>query len=76
MMTQEILESFASKIQIGLPPNDFLELKRTRGRRGRLKEKETINGSAFFEAGREYPIKTFNSNRDTGSRIKNKGQTH
>ena len=65
---------FASKIKIGLPPNDFVELKR--GQKGRrLKEKETINGSAFFEAGREYPIQTINSNRDTGSRIKNKGQT-
>ena len=74
--------SFASKLTIGLPPNDFIELKRTvtgvggRGSsRGRLKEKETINGSAFFEAGREYLIKTFNSNRDTGSRIKNNGRT-
>ena len=74
--------SFASKLTIGLPPNDFIELKRTvtgvggRGSsRGRLKEKETINGSAFFEAGREYLIKTFDSNRDTGSRIKNNGRT-
>ena len=68
--------SFASKLTIGLPPNDFIELKRTTtGSRGRLKEKETINGSAFFEAGREYLIKTFNSNRDTGSRIKNNGRT-
>ena len=74
--------SFASKLRIGLPPNDFIELKRARtgvgGRgnsRGRLKEKETISGSALFEAGREYLIKTFDSNRDTGSRIKNKGQT-
>ena len=65
---------FASKIKIGLPPNDFVELKRGQNGR-RLKEKETINGSAFFEAGREYPIQTINSNRDTGSRIKNKGQT-
>ena len=65
---------FASKIKIGLPPNDFVELKRGQNGR-RLKEKETINGSAFFEAGREYPIQTINSNRDTGSIIKNKGQT-
>ena len=39
--------SFASKLRIGLPPNDFLELRRGNSR-GRLKEKETINGSAFF----------------------------
>jgi len=66
--------SFASKLRIGLPPNDFLELKRGTSR-GRLKEKETINGSAFFESGREYLIETFNSNKDTGFRIKNKGRT-
>ena len=66
--------SFASKIKIGKGPNDSVELRRSQDGRS-LKEKETINGSAFFEAGREYLIQTFNSNRDTGSRIKNKGQT-
>ena len=66
--------SFASKIKIGKGDKDSVELRRRQDGRS-LKEKETINGSAFFEAGREYPIQTFNSNRDTGSRIKNKGQT-
>jgi hypothetical protein len=65
---------FASKIKIGKGDKDSVELRRSQDGR-RLKEKETINGSAFFEAGREYLIQTFNSNRDTGSRIKNKGQT-
>ena len=66
--------SFASKIKIGKGANDSVELRRSQDGRS-LKEKETINGSAFFEAGREYLVQTFNSNRDTGSRIKNKGQT-
>ena len=66
--------SFASRIKIGKGSNDSVELKRSyKGRQ--LKEKETITESAFFEAGREYLIQTFNSNRDTGSRIKNKAQT-
>ena len=65
---------FASKLKIGKGDKDSVELRRSQDGR-RLKEKETINGSAFFEAGREYLIQTFNSNRDTGSRIKNKGQT-
>ena len=66
--------SFASKIKIGKGDKDSVELRRSQDGR-RLKEKETINGSAFFEAGREYPVQTFNSSRTTGSRIKNKGQT-
>ena len=66
--------SFASKIKIGKGDKDSVELRRSQDGR-RLKEKETINGSAFFESGREYPVQTFNSSRTTGSRIKNKGQT-
>jgi hypothetical protein len=73
---------FADKIRIGLPPNDFLELKRTRtgvggrGRsKGRIKEKEVITGTASFEAGREYLVKAVGSSSGTGSRIKNNGRT-
>ena len=73
---------FADKVRIGLPPNDFLELKRTRtgvggrGRsKGRIKEKEVITGTASFEAGREYLVKAVGSSSGTGSRIKNNGRT-
>ena len=73
---------FADKVRIGLPPNDFVELKRTRtgagGRgnsKGRIKEKEVITGSAVFEAGREYLVKTFGSSRTTGSVLRNSGNT-
>ena len=73
---------FADKVRIGLPPNDFIELKRTRtgvgGRgnsKGRIKEKEVITGTASFEAGREYLVKAVGSSSGTGSRIKNNGRT-
>ena len=39
------------------------------------KKKRPSTDQHFLKAGREYLIQTFNSNRDTGSRIKNKGQT-
>ena len=66
---------FASKIKIGKGSAESVELRRSRGSGGGLKEKELITGSAFFEAGREYLVQTFNSSRTTGSIIKNKGQT-
>ena len=66
---------FADKVRIGLPPNDFVELKRTRTGAGRIKEKEVITGSAVFEAGREYLVKTIGSSRGTGSILKNSGNT-
>ena len=43
------------------PPNDFIQLKRSTSGGGRLKEKEVITGSATFEAGREYLVKTSGS---------------
>ena len=62
-------ETFASKVRIGKGPNDFIELKRTKGEedvdRGQFKERETITGSAFFEAGREYLIKRIGSSQGT-----------
>ena len=65
---------FASKIKIGKGDKDTVELRRRQDGRS-LKEKETINGSAFLKFGREYLVQTFNSSRTTGSIIKNKGQT-
>ena len=65
---------FASKIKIGKGANDSVELKRSYDG-NQLKEKETINGSAFFEAGREYLVQLFDSNKDTGYNIKNEAQT-
>ena len=66
---------FASKIKIGKGSAESVELRRSKNSRGGLKEKELITGSAFFEAGREYLVQTFNSSRTTGSIIKNKSQT-
>ena len=65
---------FASKIKIGKGANDSIELKRSRSSGGKLKEKEVITGSAFFEAGREYLVKTFGSSSSTGSRIEANGK--
>ena len=65
----------ASKIRIGKGPNDFIELKRSSLFGSRLRTKETITGSAFFEAGREYLVKTVDAGRNTGSIIKNNGET-
>ena len=60
-------ETFASKVKIGKGPNNFIELKRSKGvedvDRGQFKERETITGSAFFEAGREYLIKRIGSSQ-------------
>ena len=66
---------FASKIKIGKGSAESVELRRSKGSGGGLKEKELITGSAFFEAGREYLVQTFNSSSTTGSIVKNKGQT-
>ena len=62
-----------TKVRVGLPPNDFIELKRSRSGGGRLREKEIVTGSATFEAGREYLVKTSGSSSTSGSRIRNNG---
>ena len=64
---------FAEKVKIGLPPNDYVLLSRSRSSNG-YKERETITGSDIFEAGREYLIDTIGSSRRTGSRIRNNGK--
>ena len=64
---------FAEKVKIGLPPNDYVLLSRSRSGNG-YKERETITGSDIFEAGREYLIDTIGSSRRTGSRIRNNGK--
>ena len=65
---------FAEKVKIGLPPNDYVLLSRSRSGGG-YKEKEVITGSDVFEAGREYLVDTIGSSRGTGSVIKNNGNT-
>jgi len=65
---------FASKVKIGLPPNDYVLLSRSRSGSG-YKEREVITGSDVFEAGREYLVDTIGSSSGTGSRIKNNGNT-
>ena len=65
---------FASKVKIGLPPNDYVLLSRSRSGGG-YKEKEVITGSDIFEAGREYLVDAIGSSSGTGSRIKNNGNT-
>ena len=65
---------FASKVKIGLPPNDYVLLSRSRSGSG-YKQRELITGSDIFEAGREYPIETIGSSSGTGSIIKNNGNT-
>ena len=65
---------FASKVKIGLPPNDYVLLSRSRSGSG-YKEREVITGSDVFEAGREYLVDTIGSSRGTGSVIKNNGNT-
>jgi len=65
---------FASKVKIGLPPNDYVLLSRSRSGSG-YKERETITGSDTFEAGREYLIQTIGSSSGTGSRIQNNGNS-
>ena len=62
-----------TKVKIGKGPNDSIELKRSTSGGGRLKEKEVITGSATFEAGREYLVKTSGSSSTSGSRIRNNG---
>ncbi len=64
---------FAEKVKIGLPPNDYVLLSRSRSGSG-YKERETITGSDVFEAGREYLIDAIGSSRSTGSRIRNNGK--
>jgi len=65
---------FASKVKIGLPPNDYVLLSRSRSGSG-YKEREVITGSDIFEAGREYLVDTIGSSSGTGSVIKNNGNT-
>ena len=65
---------FAEKVKIGLPPNDYVLLSRSRSGGG-YKEKEVITGSDIFEAGREYLVDAIGSSRGTGSVIKNNGNT-
>ena len=65
---------FASKVKIGLPPNDYVLLSRSRSGSG-YKEREVITGSDIFVAGREYLVDTIGSSRGTGSVIKNNGNT-
>lgn len=57
--------SFASKVKIGRPPNDYLLLERSKSG-GKYREKETIKGSAVFEAGREYPVTTIGGSQTSG----------
>ena len=69
---------FADKVRIGLPPNDFVELKRTRtgcwGKRQipkvESRKRKSSQDLHVFEAGREYLVKTIGSSRGTGSSIK------
>ena len=56
---------FASKVKIGLPPNDYVLLSRSRSGSG-YKERETITGSDIFEAGREYPVTTIGGSQTSG----------
>ena len=65
---------FASKVKIGLPPNDYVLLSRSRSGNG-YKEKEVITGSDIFEAGREYLVDAIGSSSGTGSVVKNNGNT-
>jgi hypothetical protein len=65
---------FASKVKIGLPPNDYVLLSRSRSSNG-YKERETITGSDVFEAGREYLVDTIGSSSGTGSIIQNNGNS-
>jgi hypothetical protein len=74
MIIQELSGVFASKVKIGLPPNDYVLLSRSRSGSG-YKERETITGSDIFEAGREYPIETIGSSSGSGSRIQNNGNS-
>ncbi len=65
---------FASEIKIGKGPNDSIVLKRSRSERG-IKERETISGTATFEAGREYLVRAVGSSSGTGSQLENNGNT-
>ena len=65
---------FASKVKIGLPPNDYVLLSRSRSGSG-YKEREVITGSDVFEAGREYLVDAIGSSSGTGSILKNNGNS-
>ena len=65
---------FASKVKIGLPPNDYVLLSRSRSGSG-YKEREVITGSSIFEAGREYLVDAIGSSSGTGSILKNNGNS-
>ena len=59
-----------SSVEIGLPPNDYIKLKRTR-RGSKFREKEVITGSARFEAGRTYPVRVNGRARRGGTVLRN-----
>lgn len=59
------------KVKIGKGANDSVVLSRTRSGKG-YKEKETITGSATFEAGKEYLVQVFGASSGVGEpRVKN-----
>ena len=59
-----------SSVEIGLPPNDYIKLKRTR-RGSKFREKEVITGSARFEAGRTYRVKVNGRSSRSGTVLRN-----
>ena len=60
-----------SKVKVGKGSNESVTLSRTRSGSG-YKEKETITGSATFEAGREYLVQVFGASSGVGEpRVKN-----
>ena len=71
---------FADKVRIGLPPNDFVELKEPglvleeeAIPKGRIKEKEVITGSAVFEAGENILSKHLDHQEQQGSVLRTVG---
>jgi len=65
---------FATRIQIGTGLETKVQLIRSQ-KDGLVQEEETIEGSGYFDAGKDYLVQTYNSNKDTGFQIKNSGQT-
>ena len=65
---------FATRIQIGTGLETKVQLIRSE-KDGLVQEEETIEGSGYFDAGKDYLVQTYNSNKDTGFQIKNSGQT-
>ena len=71
---QLISGPFATRIQIGTGLETKVQLIRSQ-KDGLVQEVETIEGSGYFDAGKDYLVQTYNSNKDTGFQIKNSGQT-